>query len=69
MNFITAVFVSLAIVRAGFYLYETKKTNGKMTFKNFFRATYTEEDFEELKQDIAKEMKIKEVAKETASRC
>lgn len=69
MNFITAIFVTLAVMRAGFYFHETKKSGRKRSFKDFFKATYTEEDLEELKQQLCKEMKIKESANEATFRC
>lgn len=57
--------VCIAIWRILYYFINTKKSGKKRSFKDFFKATYTEDDFNEFKQDISKEMRINYSTKET----
>lgn len=58
-SMIDGLLVCVAVWRILYYFINTKKSGRKRSFKDFFKATYTEDDFDELRQDISKEMKIK----------
>lgn len=57
-DMIDGLLVCIAVWRILYYLIYTKKTGRKRSFKDFFKAIYTQEDFDELRQDISKEMRI-----------
>lgn len=62
---IDGLLVCVALWRIIYYFIYTKKSGKKRSVKDFMKAIYTQDDFEELRQDISKEMRIHYSTKET----